>query len=338
MQRLVFVSILLLAFGLATRPARGNDSSAELAAGGLVLVSNAHVEMRSEDLFISTEEIRVRYVFHNTSGKDVVTLVAFPMPDVDMSEPDANFVIPTQDPENLVDFSAKADGKPIALRLEQKVFAKGIERTDVLRKYGIPLAPHLEQAYKALEALNAATQEDLIRKGLIAVHEYDDGNGMQRHLEPRWILKSTYYWDQTFPAGRDVVVEHRYKPVVGGSAGTMVGSPGWQKEERTADYEAKYCIDADFLAAVERARKAANVDYAPFTEERIAYILKTAANWAGPIGDFRLVVDKGSSDKLVSFCGTGVHKISATAFEFRLKNYVPTKDFYVLLLKRLPPN
>lgn len=337
-MRQVQIPLFILAFALAVSPARSNDSSAELAAGGLVLVSNAHVDMRSEDLFISTEEIRVRYVFHNASDKDIATLVAFPMPDVDMSEPDSTFVIPTEDPENLVEFSAKSDGKPIAPRLEQKVFAKGIERTDVLRKYGIPLAPHLDATYKALDLLNASDQEDLIRLGLVGVNEYDAGNGTERHLEPRWILKSTYYWDQTFPAERDVIIEHRYKPVVGGSAGTSVGSPDWQKEERTADYEAKYCIDADFLAAVERDRKAANADHPPFTEERIAYILKTGANWAGPIGDFRLVVDKGTPDKLVSFCGTGVRKISRTAFEFRLKNYVPTKDFYVLLLKRLPPN
>ena len=35
-----------------------NDSTAELATGGLIFVRNDDVEMRAEDLFISTTEIR----------------------------------------------------------------------------------------------------------------------------------------------------------------------------------------------------------------------------------------------------------------------------------------
>ncbi len=53
----------LLLLALAASPALANDSSAELATGGLVFVRNDDVEMRSEDLFISTREIRVRYRF-----------------------------------------------------------------------------------------------------------------------------------------------------------------------------------------------------------------------------------------------------------------------------------
>jgi hypothetical protein len=260
------------------------------------------------------------------------------MPDVDTSEPDRDFSIPTEDPENLLDFSVKADGATIIPRLEQKVFVKGSERTDVLRRLAVPLAPHLAKTRDVLDRLNAAAQEELLRLGLVETNEYDAGNGPERHIEPRWILKSTYFWQQTFPAGRDIVVEHHYKPAVGGSAGTAIGSPGWQKEEWAANYQAKYCLDADFLASIERARKVADVTYPPFSEERISYILKTGANWAGPIGDFHLVVDKGRADKIVSFCGDGVRKISSTAFEMRIKNFVPVRDFHVVLLTRLPPN
>jgi Domain of unknown function (DUF4424) len=133
--RQILVSIFAFTVGAAS--ARANDSTAELAAGGIVLVANPHIEMRSEDLFISTEEIRVRYVFFNSADKDITTLVAFPMPDVDMSHPDTDIPIPTQDPENLLDFSVAADGAAITPRLEQKVFAKGIEQSAVLRKLGV---------------------------------------------------------------------------------------------------------------------------------------------------------------------------------------------------------
>lgn len=67
-------------------------------------------------------------------------------------------------------------------------------------------------------------------------------------------------------------------------------------------------------------------------EKRIAYVLKTAANWAGPIGDFRMTVDKGAPDSLVSFCAEGVKKIGPTLFEVRHENFTPTQDLHVLIL------
>ncbi|WP_182419623.1 DUF4424 family protein [Bartonella sp. HY038] len=42
--------------------------------------------------------------------------------------------------------------------------------------------------------------------------------------------------------------------------------------------------------------------------------------WAGGvIEDFRLIIDKGKPDALVTFCGDGVQKISPTQFEMRKK-------------------
>ena len=62
--------IVLLALGPA---AIANDSSAEKAAGGLVLRQNRDIDMVSEDLYVSPAEVRVRYVFRNrppqTSGE-----------------------------------------------------------------------------------------------------------------------------------------------------------------------------------------------------------------------------------------------------------------------------
>ena len=48
----------------------------------IVLTRSADIEMRSEDLYVSEKEIRVRYSFFNTSKADIRTLVAFPIPDL----------------------------------------------------------------------------------------------------------------------------------------------------------------------------------------------------------------------------------------------------------------
>jgi hypothetical protein len=66
--------------------------------------------------------------------------------------------------------------------------------------------------------------------------------------------------------------------------------------------------------------------------ERIGYILTTGGNWRSPIGDFRLVVDKGAAANLVSFCGEGVRKISPTRFEIRHTNWRPDRDLKVLIV------
>jgi Domain of unknown function (DUF4424) len=47
-------------------------------------------------------------------------------------------------------------------------------------------------------------------------------------------------------------------------------------------------------------------------------------------------VDKGSPDNIVSFCGSGVRKISATQFEMRRTNWRPDRDVRVLILS--PPS
>jgi Domain of unknown function (DUF4424) len=314
-----------------------NDSTAELATGGLVFVRNDNVEMRSEDLTISVKEVQVRYRFFNKSDKAVTVLVAFPMPEIAVDGPDNNIALPTDDPVNLLAFATTVNGRPVTTKVEQRVFAAGLERTQMLRDLGVPLAPHLQATNEALDKLSRAKWDELIRLGLAEIEQYDVGKGMQDHLLPRWSLHTTFYWEQTFLPKVETVVEHRYKPSVGASVQTALGSPDAAQEDWYEDYLEKYCLDKEFLAVVERARREAKGQYgAPYSEQRIEYILSTGANWAGPIKEFRLVVDKGDADSLVSFCGDDVKKISPTRFEMKMTDFTPEDDFAVLILKKLP--
>ena len=86
------------------------------------------------------------------------------------------------------------------------------------------------------------------------------------------------------------------------------------------------------MATVERRTRAAGPDAMPFQERWIDYILTTGGNWAEPIGDFSMVIDKGAPENLVSFCATGVTKIAPTRFEVRKRDYTPTEDLHVLIL------
>ena len=69
-----------------------------------------------------------------------------------------------------------------------------------------------------------------------------------------------------------------------------------------------------------------------YGEVWLQYVLRSGANWAGPIRDFRLVVDKGNPRSLISFCGTGVRRLDDRRFELRLQNFSPDRDLDILIV------
>ena len=305
-----------------------NDTTAELATGGLVFTKSEHIEMQSEDLFISTREIRVRYQFFNNSGDDIVTQVAFPMPDIPYGVDDFNFAIPTTDPQNILGFETTANGRPVDVRVEQKALIGGIDRTEILRRLGVPIAPPPDQK---LDFIPQNKWSELIRFGLAKL---EDNGKDDRHIYAQWTLKTTYYWQQKFPAHQKVIVDHRYLPSVGStvrmSASSLIDHPISLGIDEAKGIN-RYCIDRSFLTEVNKPANAS------WEQHFLEYILVTAANWSGPIGKFRLVVDKGSPDNLVSFCAQGVRKISPTQFELQISQFVPTSNLSVLILNPTPP-
>ena len=68
-----------------------------------------------------------------------------------------------------------------------------------------------------------------------------------------------------------------------------------------------------------------------YEPSRIGYVLKTAQFWNGPIGKFRLVVDKEKPENLVAFCPVDSKKISPTQFEWTATNFVPERDLEVVV-------
>ena len=308
--------------------AGANDSTAELTNGGLVLTKSSAVEMQTESLYISDKAVRVQYSFKNTSPSDVTVTVAFPMPDITIDGPESPQDIPNYDSTNFLGFHTTVDGKPVQAQLEEKAVKNGVDESAYLKGLGLPLAPYLDATDNALKRLTTAQQNALIKRGLAMVLD-DGGNGQPRTVMATWTLKTTFFWNQTFPAGRVVAVEHDYTPSVGSSAVFAV------KPSDMAVDDKKYCVDADFIASVRKAIPPGS-DLPELGEEYIDYVLITGANWKAPIGDFRMVIDKGAAANLVSFCGTGVTKTGPTTFEVHYTNFTPKANVAVLLLN--PPS
>lgn len=318
---------IVAALALAA-PASANDSTAEHAAGGLVLTRSADIDMVSEDLFVSAEQVRVRYVFRNRSSSDVRVTVAFPMPDRNFAE------LRYSDAAFPADFATRVDGRPVSMQVERHVVARGVDHTALVQSLGLPIVGDnmIVAVSERVQRMPAPQRQRLVELGLVETSEYDMGQGLREYYDPVWTLRETWYWEQVFPAGRDLVVEHSYTPGVGGTAGVPLASPDFRDSEEGRRYQAEYCTDADFLAALDR-RTARERTGGPYhTEQRIRYVLTTGGNWRSPIGEFRLVVDKGRPENIVSFCGEGVRRISPTQFEMRRTNWRPDRDLAILIV------
>ena len=316
---------------LVAGSAAANDTTANLAAGGLVFEKTDAIEMVSEDLFVSADRVTVRYEFRNISDAPVTTIVAFPMPDIRIEPYGENVSIPTDDPDNPLGFETTIDGESIPMALEQKAFGGDVDVTATMVALGLPLAPQSEAARIALDALPEESKALVVADGIAVEDSYDAGQGWEHHLAPNWTLRATYHWEQTFRPGEIVVVEHSYQPSVGGSVGTILGQD-WADEADIAELRRRYCIEDNFLRAVERRTRQSAPGSIAFRESWLDYILVTGGNWAKPIGTFRLVVDKGAPENLVSFCASGVEKIGPTTFRVEKRDYVPEEDLRVLIL------
>lgn len=321
----------IAALALSAAAAFANDSVAEIGAGGLVLGRSDVVYIESETLYLSRDQVRVDYLFRNNSDADVETIVAFPMPDIAFSPYEGNS-IPVED-DNFLGFTVEIDGTDVAPALQQRaVVAGGVDISALLADAGLPVAAFGGRSELDISSLTAEQRAAIEASGALEIAiDYDTGaeTGV---AYPRWTVQSAYWWTMTFPANAEVKVRHTYRPAVGGAAGVFFLMEG-AGSGLYADYEKRYCIDAPFVNGAKRRLEAANLDTGPYyTESWLSYVLTTGANWAGPIKRFRLIVDKGSTDNLVSFCGEGVTKTGPTTFEMVKDDFWPERDLDVLFI------
>lgn len=321
-------------------PALANDSMATIGAGGLVFLTSPDIEMTSEDLTVGPDRVRVLYEFTSKADKDQHVLVAFPMPDI-TGDGDFNVMVPTEDPENIFGFETTFNGEPVDAQLHQYVFAVGIEYTEYLKELGVPLNPYGRETTEAINALSDDQHAALLERGLVIPMEYSAdpaGKIWQTDYTPVWTLKSTYSWEADFPAGETVEVEHSYTPSVGGTVAVTFLSEPYDGYDPAAEYAKKYCTDESFLKAVKKTLAAPDQPYsAPFTESWLSYIWSTGANWSGPIKNFRLTIDKGRPENLVSFCWDGdVKKTSPTTFVMEAADFYPpwNRELEILILNK----
>ena len=125
------------------------------------------------------------------------------------------------------DFRTRVDGRPVRMQVERKALLGGVDHTAAAAP-----ARHPDRAADGLStpvrsrgdrpAAAGASSSGSSRLGLVE-RLRTTATGAQL-LTASGRCSETWYWEQVFPAGRDLVVEHRYRPGAGGTVGTALGN------------------------------------------------------------------------------------------------------------------
>lgn len=352
--------------------ASSNDSSSELAVGGLILKQNDHIEILSEDLLISPNKIRVEYTYFNHHDEDLELLVSFPIPDFtrfdDMSAVFGDVSINASAFQWSLNFETLIDGKEINWfpYFNQKSSSSAnaeckrlwMKRNQIYSDAGYCFASDLGQfnfnntKCKAIDARLTGIEKDIVKDIRRKENELNCSvdtkigriNPYQNQTD-RYGTDLTYLHInrlQKFPSKKILKVVHEYKPVTGGGipqhsiaeiyneASQFIYLP-----DNDRDFECLYFDNVDRSLVknwMERAEETKTDTDDQMGWVSIGYILSTAKNWKGTIGNFRLEVTD-TRPFLIQTCFEGLRRVSENSFVFHANDFRPSEDLRIILLR-----
>jgi hypothetical protein len=137
----------------------------------------------------------------------------------------------------------------------------------------------------------------------------------------------THHWEQVFPMGRTISIAHEYVPARGGSYIGYVSDSAPLRQELSE----AYCVGPKLMQSLVRFH-GDELEY-----NFVHYILKTGANWKGPIKNFKLTIVKRSPDDKVSTCISDTKRVSSTRFEVLRHDFTPADDLKIVFFSKTPP-
>ena len=327
--------------------AQANDGFGGLSATGLTFGQTEAIAMEEEDLFISRDAVRVAYVFRNLTDADVTGEVIFPLPPISLTYLlNTDYNLPEDAGRaDLVNFRAVVDGVEVPVSIDriavieppweegrplaEQYDAPGEDVTQAMLRHGLPMVPDVDAVLEALQARDSAQLRAMVDDGLLETFS-DAPELTADDVMPLWSIVLRYHWTQTFPAGQVLRISHSYDNRPPGGIFVWQDPP---EVEWLAGLQAQYCIDAGTSRALAAQLAGSEADgMVTGTAWHLGYVLRTANSWAGPIGRFRLTLDKGSEDHLLSFCAEGVRKTGPTTFEVERHDFTPTSDLEILIV------
>ena len=302
--------------GLYIAPVFANDSAARLAAGGVILEKNEKIQLVSEDLMVSLDEVSVNYIFKNSSPTNVRLKMAFPLPGISAAQL-SQYRSQKARKDPLVSFYTSVNGEPVnATEVVDILAPDGRVITDSFLREGLPLS--LDSSIYERVAFNteavtgsAPFKQRLQNLGLLGPSG-----------EPLWSVRVSYVWDIEFPAHSQLDVSHNYQPITGAFL--------LHQREAVNRLSDQYCADQVLLEKIRNLP--VDVQASTFARE-LEYVLETAKGWAGPIEEFQLEVHLPDDQyRLASCWPSGLRRKSPTVFEFSASNYIPDENLSLALI------
>lgn len=315
--------LLGLALTYVATVSYANDSTGYIGVGGIKYLKNDKISMHSEDLFISKDVIDVKYQFKNLSNQDITETILFPLPALPNYR-DGEFA----DTQGLLEgFQVWVDGKSVKPTMHVQALTDDEKNTDItqaLKSCGLTdkelLAgwifwslsdADMQRINKKLAQCNNPT----IKKML------PDSSMGEGDIQVLWQTQVVYSWKQTFKANGTTRVQHRYSPLVG---------TGWYFLQ--GEYP-EFCVDEGIKKSLKNMKHESED---AFVYSALNYILTTGANWAKPIKQFKLTVER-DDDEFVAFCWAGkgkVTKVGKGKFQVVETDFIPTQDLDIAFIKR----
>lgn len=301
MKRGSIAAICLLAFLGTTSVALANGAEAEFPEGGVVFKHSKQISIAREDLTIGANHITVHYVFHSSASRPLKRTIGFPTAKV------------TEGDEinggRSDSFEVRVSGRTLKPKYHEYAWLNGANITRKLRRMGVPIDLRPKDHLHKITLFSKGTLRRLQRDKLIDIQE--------GYFEPNWDYQRVYEWTQTFAPGT-TQVDITYEPLIG-DGGQFLDYTG-------KDSVPSYCI-AD--ATVARLEKLVQSNVLEDEPARVGYILQTARNWNGPIGEFHLKV--AEKNALSRFCVPAGLKAVGNG-RWMAKNFVPQSNLEIMFL------
>jgi hypothetical protein len=330
----------------------GNDTFVHQSAGNLMFVRNTQVAIRKERLIVGPPvqdaalqkpliPIHVEYQLENTTGQPVHADVGFPLPACSLGDyldgKQGSYEtdhVPTcvKQPE----MKLLVDGSPVSGKWDFVFIRDGKLLTGDTADS--ELGARIREAFALIRAPHLATPEDNARLERAENSLCERLGGQMRDYTcpafARVTVQSTFLWEYQFPAGKRTTVVHDYsvQPSINLDPSDVFASDLSSATDVTSNDA--FCVnDSSSRAAWAKYQKdptwkESSYLRAFFTE----YVLHTGALWAGPIGDFELLIRKSSPSQLVFTCFSGLVKTNAVEFRAHRTNFSPAEDLRILYI------
>lgn len=323
------VAVMAIAL-VAGAAARANDFPV-LPIGGLTFVPDSDLTIDSEDLHISPDRVSVRYQLINSSARPLAVTVAFPLPEIVLSEAE-DIALPVSSQANFVGSETRIDGAVVQLDVQQRAKAGERDVSALLSQLKLPLLPIGSREIR-INDLPDATRKTLVDEGLVMPWGISDKG--RPHYVPAWVVQTSANQQLTLPPGKTVTIEHHYTPIVRSGLDTILRASLRNSSGLATDVERMrkdYCIGDAFFARLDKPAGDRLANTAALAERRLRYVVKAKAGASAPIKSFKLTIAPGAPDRLVSFCSGQLRPDAAGALTFSAKNYSPDQDLNILII------